>query len=178
MCSGRVLFRQIFDQRGGKVEKNIMHEIYDYNQKTAGTTCLSLYCSTGGHSKKDQMSLEKKGQYIGFCVYRRPYLLGPPVIAAVYGNHKSLPGVHFPFFADNIWSYLLRSPVLVNPCSGAVSFWGQTTWNLTGFSPQRDWRSKRVKSLSSVLLDPRIPLRRLFAFYTHHSRQTYIPGSK
>ena len=35
---------------------------------------------TGGHSKWDQILLVKIGQYIGFRVYLRSYLLWPPVI--------------------------------------------------------------------------------------------------
>ena len=33
----------------------------------------------------------------------------------------------------------------VNPFRTAVPFWGQTTWNLSGLSPQRDRGSKGVK---------------------------------
>ena len=35
---------------------------------------------TGDHSKQDQILLVKIDKYIGFCVYRRSYLLSPPVI--------------------------------------------------------------------------------------------------
>ena len=34
----------------------------------------------GGHSKKDQLLLVKIAKYIGFCAYRRSYLLWSPVI--------------------------------------------------------------------------------------------------
>ena len=43
----------------------------------------SDYCSTGDHSKQDQISLEKIAEYIGFCAYRRSYFLWSPVIGEV-----------------------------------------------------------------------------------------------
>ena len=52
--------------------------------------CGRLVCEvviTGGHSKLDPILLVKIGKYIGFCVYRRSYLLWSPVImpvAAIY----------------------------------------------------------------------------------------------
>ena len=36
---------------------------------------------TGDHSKQDQILLVKIGKYIGFCMDRRFYLLGPNVVA-------------------------------------------------------------------------------------------------
>ena len=60
-------------------------------------------------------------------------------MSRTYGKHKNLPGIYFPFFISNIWSYLLWSPVigvwlqflslffvlLVNPCRTAVPFWDE-----------------------------------------------------
>ena len=34
---------------------------------------------------------------------------------------------------------------ILDPFRTAVPFWGQTTWKLSGLSPKRDCRSKRVK---------------------------------
>ena len=39
-----------------------------------------LISITGGHSTYDQLLVVKIGKYIGFCVYRRSYLLCSPVI--------------------------------------------------------------------------------------------------
>ena len=34
-----------------------------------------------------------------------------------YGTHKNLPGTDFAIFTENIWSYLLCSPVILIPGS-------------------------------------------------------------
>ena len=37
-----------------------------------------------------------------------------------------------------------KQPPVLSPVRTAVPFWGQTTWNLSGLSPNRDCASKRV----------------------------------
>ena len=68
---------------------------------------------TGGQNKEDQILLAKIGKYIDFCVYRRSYLLWPPVLIApncdpslspVTGVPAYLPpppGVSLPY--DHAW---------------------------------------------------------------------------
>ena len=43
-------------------------------------------------------------------------------------------------FIDIQWGERIETPdlVVVNPFSIAVPFWGQSTWNVSGLSPQRD----------------------------------------
>ena len=46
------------------------------------------------------------------------------------------------FFSNEWWEGL----TLLGPQSRFGDKWGQTTWNLTGVSPKRDWSCKRVKA--------------------------------
>ena len=39
-------------------------------------------------------------------------LLRGAIVNRTYGIHKNLPGIHLPIFTNNIWSYLLWSPVI------------------------------------------------------------------
>ena len=51
-----------------------------------GTACTQVARSssavlfTGGHSKQDQVLLVKIAEHTDFCLYRRPYLIGFPVL--------------------------------------------------------------------------------------------------
>ena len=71
------------------VEDHDAHTLSDGKGNNNSTTAVSyggqttlLYSSsiTGDHSKYDQKSLVKLSKYIGFCMYRRSYLLWSPVI--------------------------------------------------------------------------------------------------
>ena len=44
-------------------------------------------------------------------------VLRETIVYRTYGLHKKLPGIYLQFFTNNIWSYLLRSPVIVDPIS-------------------------------------------------------------
>ena len=57
------------------------------------------YSITGDHSKQDQILLVKIGKYIGFCLYRRSYLLWSPVIEATLDGKSTSSGIAEPFFA-------------------------------------------------------------------------------
>ena len=53
---------------------------YLINNKAAMQTALSYhFYYYGGHSKQDKMLFVKIGKHPNFCVYRRSYLLWPPV---------------------------------------------------------------------------------------------------
>ena len=41
------------------------------------------------------------------------YLLRGTIVNRTYGAHKALPGIYLSIFTNNIWSYLLWSPVIV-----------------------------------------------------------------
>ena len=56
------------------------------------------------------------------------------------------------------------------PFRTAVPFWGQTTQNLSGFSPKRDCTSKRVKARKKK--KTRHSLRSLLGFFTPHYHQS------
>ena len=40
-------------------------------------------------------------------------LLRGTIVNRTYGTRKNLPGIYLPIFTNNIWSYLMRSPVIV-----------------------------------------------------------------
>ena len=37
------------------------------------------------------------------------------IVNRTYGIHKNLPGIYLPIFTNNIWCYLLWSPVIFGP---------------------------------------------------------------
>ena len=45
---------------------------------------------TGDHSKQDHILSLKSAKSIGFCVYRRSYLIRPPVILVVYSRENNV----------------------------------------------------------------------------------------
>ena len=46
---------------------------------------------------------------MGLCIA----VLRGGIVNRTYSTHKNLPGTYFPIFTNNIWSYLLWSPVIV-----------------------------------------------------------------
>ena len=46
---------------------------------------------------------------------------------------------------------MYHNPVDINPFSTAVPFWGQTNWNLSGVSPNRDLGANRASPLGDIL---------------------------
>ena len=61
-------------------KKNIVPEDVTFHHPTININI------TGNHRKQDQILLVKVGKYIGFCEYRRSYLLCPPVIVSIRGT--------------------------------------------------------------------------------------------
>ena len=99
---------------------------------------------TGDHSKQDQILLVKKAEYIGFCVYRRSYLIWSRVLVQrIWGQITWKVKWFCPKNGTAVG--IERS---YNPFRTAVPFWGQTSQILSTFSPERDCGPKRVTAFS------------------------------
>ena len=83
-------------------------------------------------------------------VIRSPCILCPlsPLLQEIFFS-DGFP-VGFPLFMKYV--LFLGRMTCLNPFRTAVPFWGQSTWNLTGLSPQRDCGSKRVNPFSTAVL--------------------------
>ena len=64
------------------------------------------FAITEDHSKYNQISLVKIAIYVGFCVYRRPYLIWSPVIIVGFCVYRR--------------SYLIWSPVIAQTLGSRV----------------------------------------------------------
>ena len=60
----------------------------------------------------------------------------------ILGGHGIIHRDAIRFLLKSVFGWSIE---LLNPFRTAIPFWGQTTWILSGLSPKRDCRSKRVK---------------------------------
>ena len=79
------------------------------------------------------------------CYFYRPPKFGLSIFVLVASGVEISRWVYLIYNCKCIRRVLIG--IGLNPFITAVPFWGQTTWNLSGFPPKRSCGSKRVKGV-------------------------------
>ena len=86
--------------------------VFSYSSKIISSSTI-----TGGHSKQDHIWLVKIGKYVGFCMYRRSYLIWSPAIARVFTSND--------FMNELMSSRLFPPPPPIRSCIKSLIFIAQ-----------------------------------------------------